>query len=74
MARLRAVRAGLDMLRRLESWNKQLAGDGKAPWEIGVGVHTGEVIAGNIGSAKNCVRYGALADWSVDCGLLSGPW
>ena len=25
------------------------------------------------GSARNCVKYGALASRSVDCGLLSGP-
>ncbi|MFH2097975.1 MAG: adenylate/guanylate cyclase domain-containing protein, partial [Pseudomonadota bacterium] len=57
----RAVITGLEMLKRLEKWNAEMAGQGFRPWEIGIGVHTGEVIAGNIGSAKK-MEYAVIGD------------
>lgn len=56
-----AVAAGLDMLKRLEKFNASIAGQGIPPWRIGIGIHSGEVIAGNIGSAKK-LQYTVIGD------------
>lgn len=47
-----AVRAALDMRRRLAAWNAARAQAGKIPLRHGIGIHTGSVLAGNIGSAE----------------------
>ena len=47
-----AVRAALDMRRRLAAWNAARARAGKMPLRHGIGIHTGSVLAGNIGSAE----------------------
>jgi class 3 adenylate cyclase len=43
---LRAVRAGIEMQRRMEAWNSGRA----APLHVGVGIHTGVVLGGKVGS------------------------
>ena len=47
-----AVRAGLEMLERLEKHNaeRMKAKPGSSPLKLGVGIHTGEVVAGYVGS------------------------
>jgi adenylate cyclase len=47
-----AVRAALEMRRRLGVWNAERVRAGKAPLRHGIGIHTGPVLAGNIGSAE----------------------
>ena len=47
-----AVRAALDMRRRLAAWNAARERAGKIPLRHGIGIHTGSVLAGNIGSAE----------------------
>lgn len=47
-----AVRAALDMRRRLQAWNAERVRAGKLPLRHGIGIHTGSVLAGNIGSAE----------------------
>jgi adenylate cyclase len=47
-----AVRAALEMRRRLRAWNTERARAGKVPLRHGIGIHTGSVLAGNIGSAE----------------------
>jgi len=47
-----AVRAALDMRRRLAAWNAERERAGKAPLRHGIGIHTGSVLAGNIGSSE----------------------
>src|SRR2546428_10500065 len=47
-----AVRAALDMRRRLAAWNAERARAGKLPLRHGIGIHTGAVLAGNIGSSE----------------------
>ena len=47
-----AVQAAQAMLEGLDLVNRTLAVDGIAPIGIGVGIHTGEAVVGNIGSPK----------------------
>ncbi len=56
-----AVRAALEMRRRLQAWNAQRAQSGKAPLRHGIGIHTGSVLAGNIGSAER-LSYALVGD------------
>ena len=55
-----AVKASLEMLKAVKMLNKRWEGK-YAPIDIGVGIHTGEVIVGNIGSSKR-LEYSALGD------------
>ncbi|MCP9772882.1 adenylate/guanylate cyclase domain-containing protein [Synechococcus sp. Tobar12-5m-g] len=47
-----AVRAALSMQRRLETLNAELAATGQPPLRHGIGLHVGDVIAGNLGSSQ----------------------
>jgi adenylate cyclase len=47
----RAVKAALDLLRRLRELNKELAVEGQTPLTIGIGIHTGPALLGCIGAA-----------------------
>jgi class 3 adenylate cyclase len=58
---VRAVRAALNMLARLEDLNRRRDTNGDAALRIGVGIHTGEVVAGCIGPDKR-VEYGVVGD------------
>ncbi|MGH8186032.1 MAG: adenylate/guanylate cyclase domain-containing protein, partial [Steroidobacteraceae bacterium] len=57
----RAVRAAVGIVRRLRSLNEQFQQQGMAPLEIGVGIHSGAVVAGLIGP-DNRVEYGVVGD------------
>lgn len=46
----RAVLAGLEMKDALDKFNTERQKEGKQPIRIGIAIHTGEVVAGNIGS------------------------
>ena len=59
---VRAVRAALAMLERLEVWNAERRRTGEPTFEIGIGLHTGEVIAGNVGSTRNKMEYTIIGD------------
>ena len=48
---LAAVRAALSMQSNLEDLNRELALEGLSPLRQGIGIHCGEVIAGNLGSS-----------------------
>ncbi|MEE8348899.1 MAG: adenylate/guanylate cyclase domain-containing protein [Acidobacteriota bacterium] len=48
----RAVRAGIAMLRDLSTYNHARAVHGKQPIEMGIGINTGLIVSGNIGSPK----------------------
>jgi adenylate cyclase len=57
----RAVRAALGIIRRLDGVNAALQAQGLPPLQIGVGVHTGEVVAGLIGPDER-VEYGVVGE------------
>jgi adenylate cyclase len=57
----RAVRAALGMVHRLGRLNGELRGQGMPDLAIGVGIHTGEVVAGLIGPDKR-VEYGVVGE------------
>jgi len=48
----RSVQAGIGMLSALEKFNEGQTRRGKKTFQIGIGIHYGEVTAGNIGSDK----------------------
>jgi adenylate cyclase len=56
-----ALKAANEMLRALRRVNEQRAGEGKEQFEIGIGLSTGEVMAGNIGSVKR-MEYTVIGD------------
>ncbi len=57
----RTVLAALDMRRQLEAFNQGLVAKGLIPLDMGVGINTGEVILGNIGSEKK-LDYTIIGD------------
>lgn len=56
-----ALGAAFDMRRRLAALNAELRAENLTPLEIGIGIHTGEAILGNIGSEKK-LDYTAIGD------------
>ena len=56
-----AVRAALEMRRRLAAWNDARRAAGKAALRHGIGIHTGTVLAGNIGSSER-LSYALVGD------------
>jgi class 3 adenylate cyclase len=57
---LDSVRAGLEIQRWMENWQNQKKARGEASWEIRIGIHTGEVVAGVVG--KNKFAYDVWGD------------
>lgn len=57
----RAVRASIAMIRALETWNVKRVAEGKKPVNIGIGLNTDDVVAGEIGSSKR-TNYTIIGD------------
>jgi len=57
----RAVRAAVRMRQALIELNEKFAAKGRPSLRFGIGLHTGEVIAGNIGSIKR-MEYTVIGD------------
>ncbi|MCB0415666.1 MAG: HAMP domain-containing protein [Bdellovibrionales bacterium] len=56
-----AIKACLEMRIALEELNKKRAGRGEVPIKIGIGIHTGRAISGNIGSDER-MEYTVIGD------------
>jgi adenylate cyclase len=56
-----AVRAALDMRGRLRAWNARREAAGKRALRHGIGIHTGTVLAGNIGGGGR-LSYALVGD------------
>ena len=56
-----AVRAAVEMRARLADWNAARARAGRPPLRNGIGIHTGTVLAGSIGSADR-LSYALVGD------------
>ncbi|MDT8317764.1 MAG: adenylate/guanylate cyclase domain-containing protein [bacterium] len=57
----RCVKAGLEMARSMQGLNREFVEKGFPELRVGIGVHTGEVILGNIGSEKK-LDYTIIGD------------
>jgi adenylate cyclase len=57
----RAVRAGSEMLARLQTLNVELEAQCDTPLKMGVGIHTGPAVVGSIGSPQR-MEYTAVGD------------
>jgi len=55
-AEIKAVECALDMIMVLAEFNRQRAAEGKEEIKIGVGVNTGTVVTGAIGSSRAAVH------------------
>jgi len=56
-----AVAAAVEMVDVLGQLNRKWQGEGKVPLDIGIGVNSGEMIAGNIGS-RSIMSYTVIGD------------
>ncbi len=56
---LHAVLCALEIKSSLEAWNQERVAKGKQPIEMGIGIHTGLMLAGNMG-AENRLNYTVL--------------
>lgn len=57
----RAVRTGLQMVEAVEGMNRDRRSRGEPPLRIGVGIHSGRAVAGNMGSLSR-LNYTVLGD------------
>lgn len=60
-APIRAVQAAIEMRKRLKEFNKRRKAFGKQAIQVGVGVNTGPVVAGYIGSTRT-MSYSVIGD------------
>jgi adenylate cyclase len=60
-APFKAVACGLAMLQALEEFNRTRAAENQAPIRIGIGINTGNVITGSIGSTR-ALQYTCIGD------------
>jgi adenylate cyclase len=67
-----AVSCTRDMLQALERLNATRAGQGLLPLRIGVGLHTGPVIAGNIGVPGHRIEFTVIGDAVNTAARLEG--
>ncbi|MFU7528507.1 GAF domain-containing protein [Qipengyuania sp. ASV99] len=57
----RGLRAGINMIKALWEWNVEREGRGEMPVDMGLGLNTDRIVAGNIGSRKR-MDYTMIGD------------
>jgi len=57
----RAVKVAVEQLRVLDQWNKVRVAEGEAAIHIGIGINSGSVVAGYLGSSK-ALEYTVIGD------------
>lgn len=67
----KAVMAALEMRRLLESLNNERVNTGLMPFRHGIGIHTGEVLAGNTGS-EDQLSYSLIGDTVILASRIQG--
>src|SRR5262245_25146797 len=60
-AEVKAVQCALDMMRVLQEWNRTRAAEGQNEVNVGIGINTGLVVTGAIGSSR-ALQYTAIGD------------
>jgi len=68
---MKAVESALGMVQRLKELNNELESEGLMPIKIGIGINTGEVVVGNMGS-NNRFDYSILGDAANLASRLEG--
>jgi adenylate cyclase len=68
---LQSVKAALGMMERLKELNNELEAEGLMPIKIGIGINTGEVVVGNMGSNSR-FDYSILGDAANLASRLEG--
>jgi adenylate cyclase len=58
---VRSIRCALDMMEQLARFNRERSVRGIFPFEIGIGIHTGPLVAGYVGSSKS-LSYTVIGD------------
>jgi adenylate cyclase len=67
----RAVRCGLEMIEALEVINRHRAERGAFPFHIGIGIQTGPLVAGYVGSSR-ALSYTVIGDTANTSARLCG--
>ena len=67
----RAVACALEMQNALAGFNQEIAGEGFPFLEMGIGINTGQVILGNIGSPRR-MKYGIVGEPVNTAGRIEG--
>ena len=68
---MKSVESALGMVERLKELNNELESEGLMPIKIGIGINTGEVVVGNMGS-NNRFDYSILGDAANLASRLEG--
>ena len=58
---LRSVASSLEQMELLGQWNRKRGASGEAPIAVGIGIHTGELVAGYVGSSR-ALSYTVIGD------------